>query len=71
MRYLRGIIAWIDSLESGSQFRSWTVILLKILGLAVLVWTSAINYCLFHSRRDQRICKYSGEPQQYRDEVGG
>ena len=40
MRYLRGIIAWIDSLESGSQFRSWAVILLKILGVAVLVGIS-------------------------------
>ena len=40
MRYLRGIIAWIDSLTSGSQFRSWAIILLKILGLAVFVGIS-------------------------------
>ena len=40
MRYLRGIIAWIDSLTSGSQFRSWASILLKILGLAILIGTS-------------------------------
>ncbi|MCY3740514.1 MAG: hypothetical protein OXH00_05795 [Candidatus Poribacteria bacterium] len=37
MRYLQGIITWIDSLESGRQFRSWAAILLKILGVAVLV----------------------------------
>ena len=40
MRYLRGIITWIDSLEYGSQFRSWAAILVKILGVAVLVGIS-------------------------------
>lgn len=40
MRYLRGIITWIDSLTSGSQFRSWTSILLKIIGLAILIGIS-------------------------------
>ena len=43
MRYLRGIITWIDSLESGSQFRSWVAILLKILGVAVLVGLSVLG----------------------------
>ena len=38
--FASNFIAWIDSLESGSQFRSWTVILLKILGLVVLVGIS-------------------------------
>ena len=40
MRYLRGIITWIDSLESGRQFRGWTAILVKILGLVVFVGIS-------------------------------
>ena len=40
MRYLRGIITWIDSLEYGSPFRSWAAILVKILGVAVLVGIS-------------------------------
>ena len=37
MRYLRGIITWIDSLESGRQFRIWAAILLKTLGVVALV----------------------------------
>ncbi len=37
MRYLRGIITWIDSLESGRQFRSWAAILVKILAVVVFV----------------------------------
>lgn len=40
MRYLRGIITWIDSLESGSQFRQWAAILVKILGGVVSVGIS-------------------------------
>ena len=40
MRYLRGIITWIDSLKSGRQFRSWAVILLKILAVVTLVGIS-------------------------------
>ena len=40
MRYLRGIITWIDSLESGRQFRSWAVLLLKILAVVTLVGIS-------------------------------
>ncbi|MCE2414845.1 hypothetical protein J4G07_12655 [Candidatus Poribacteria bacterium] len=40
MRYLRGIITWIDSLESGRQFRSWAAISLKILAVAILVGIS-------------------------------
>ncbi len=40
MRYLRSIITWIDSLESGSQFRQWAAILVKILGGVVSVGIS-------------------------------
>lgn len=40
MRYLQGIITWIDSLESGRQFRSWAAILVKILGAAIFVGLS-------------------------------
>ncbi len=40
MRYLQGIITWIDSLESGRQFRSWAAILVKILGMAILAGLS-------------------------------
>lgn len=40
MRYLRGIIGWIDSLESGSQFRSWAAIVVKILGIVAFVGIS-------------------------------
>ena len=41
MHYLRGIITWIDSLESGRQFRSWAAILCKVLGVVALVGISA------------------------------
>lgn len=41
MRYLQGIITWIDSLESGRQFRNWAAILVKILGVVILVGLSA------------------------------
>lgn len=37
MRYLQGIITWINSLESGRQFRNWAAILVKILAVAILV----------------------------------
>ena len=40
MRYLRGIVTWIDSLKSGRQFRSWTVIALKVLGVVASVGIS-------------------------------
>ncbi len=40
MRYLRGIVTWIDSLKSGRQFRGWAVIFLKILGVVTLVGLS-------------------------------
>ena len=40
MRYLQGIITWIDSLESGRQFRSWAAILVKILGVVTPVGIS-------------------------------
>ena len=40
MRYLRGIVTWVDSLESGRQFRGWAVILLKILGVVISVGIS-------------------------------
>ena len=41
VHYLRGIITWIDSLESGRQFRSWAAILCKVLGVVALVGISA------------------------------
>lgn len=37
MRYLRGIITWIDSLESGRQFKQWAAIFLKILAVIAFV----------------------------------
>ena len=40
MRYLQGIITWIDSLESGRQFRNWAAILVKIFTVAILVGLS-------------------------------
>lgn len=40
MRYLRSIITWIDSLESGRQFRNWAAILLKILAVVISVGIS-------------------------------
>ena len=40
MRYLRGIITWIDTLESGRQFRIWAAILLKILAVVISVGIS-------------------------------
>ena len=52
MRYLRGIITWIDSLESGRQFRSWAALLVKILGViafagisvwSILIWVDTIT----------------------------
>ncbi len=43
MRYLRGIITWIDSLESGRQFRSWAAILVIILGVVILVSLSVAS----------------------------
>ena len=43
MRYLQGIITWIDSLESGRQFRNWAAILVKIVGVATLVGLSVVG----------------------------
>lgn len=40
MRHLQGIITWIDSLESGRQFRNWAAILLKILAVIAFVGIS-------------------------------
>lgn len=37
MRYLRYIVNWIDSFESGRQFRKWVSILVKTLGVLTLV----------------------------------
>ena len=46
MYFLRGIVNWIASLESGNQFRKWVAILVKILGVLALigaiVWGIAI-----------------------------
>lgn len=40
MRYLQGIITWIDSLKSGRQFKQWAAILLKILAVIAFVGIS-------------------------------
>ena len=37
MNFLRGIVAWLDAFESGSQFRKWTAILLKTVGILALI----------------------------------
>ncbi len=37
MKYLRSIVTWIASFESGGQFRKWVSILLKILGVLTLI----------------------------------
>lgn len=46
MKYLRDIVTWIASLESGGQFRKWISFLVKILGVLTLigaiVWGIAI-----------------------------
>ena len=46
LKYLRYIINWIDSFESGLQFRKWVSILVKIMGVLTLigaiVWGIAI-----------------------------
>lgn len=39
MNFLRGIVAWLDAFESGSQFRKWTAILLKTVGILALSGT--------------------------------
>ena len=46
MYFLRGVVNWIASLESGNQFRKWVAILVKILGvlafIGAIVWGIAI-----------------------------
>lgn len=46
MKYLRYIVTWVATLESGGQFRRWISILVKILGVLTLigaiVWGIAI-----------------------------
>lgn len=37
MNFLRGIVAWLDAFESGSQFRKWTAILLRTVGILALI----------------------------------
>ncbi len=37
MNFLRGIVSWVASFESGRQFRKWTSVLLKTLGILVLI----------------------------------
>lgn len=39
MNILRSIVTWIDSFESGSQFRKWTAILLRIIGILATIVT--------------------------------
>jgi hypothetical protein len=43
MRYLQGIISWIDTLESGRQFQMWSAILLKILAVVAFVGLSVLS----------------------------
>lgn len=47
MRYLQSIITWIDSLESGRQFRNWAAILVKIFAVAILVGLSVAGTEIF------------------------
>ena len=64
MRYLQGIITWIDSLESGRQFRSWAATLVKILGVVVSVGISvwSIAICVDTSGRHiRRFLRYTHE----------
>ncbi|MHB2156406.1 hypothetical protein ACX8XN_18695 [Calditrichota bacterium GD2] len=37
MKYLQSFVDWIVSLESGTQFRNWASILIKILGVIALI----------------------------------
>ena len=47
MRYLRMIVEWIASLESGRQFRKWVSIFLKFLGVLVLVGAIVLGMTTF------------------------
>jgi hypothetical protein len=46
MNYIRSIVTWIDSLESGGHFQKWVSILVNVLGILALisaiVWGIAI-----------------------------
>ena len=57
MNFLRGIVSWVDSLETGSQFRKWTSILLKILGVLVLigVMVAGIRLCVDSIRASDNL----------------
>ncbi len=57
MGFFRGIISWIDSLEAGSQFRKWTSILLKILGVIALIaaTVSGIRVCVAAIRASDNL----------------
>ena len=43
MRFLRNIVTWIASLESGETFQKWIPIFLKILGVLALAYIRHYN----------------------------
>lgn len=43
MTYINGIITWIEAFESGSQFRKWVSILLKIMGVVTYIGTIVLT----------------------------
>ena len=47
MHYLRMIVDWVASLETGRQFRKWASLLLKIFGVSVLVGAIFWGIALF------------------------
>ena len=47
MKYLRSIITWIASLETGGQFRKWVSILVKILGVFTLIVALVLDIAIF------------------------
>lgn len=47
MNYLRKIVDWIVSLESGQQFRKWISILVKIFGVLTLIGAVVAGIAIF------------------------
>ena len=47
MGYLRKVVDWIVSLESGQQFRKWVSILVKIFGVLIMVGAVIVGIAIF------------------------
>ena len=62
MNYLRRVVDWIGSLESGQQFRKWVSILAKILGALALVGAIVLGVALFVEEID-RVSNLAVVPQ--------